>query len=364
MGLKSFLIETRDALVREGPFFSEGASALSLNTPSGVGRESVGLVDIVVRVAQLIGGHRFVGPFIRRATLRPISLFRSDVIANIRIFQKYLLERNHVLAVESANDLCEGIARAMAALLNVDTSTINCRIEVVLPVSEGTKDLSEASVGILASSRPLPDRSRTLPLVQPKIGEDSAWASICGVGDSIVDWPSLECFVSNNLRKHANIYKSHLDDWQSYYKSILVFPIRFQGVDNNFYLIGILIFESKSENTFTGLPDIYDFDVKGDLTQYLVSLNESAAFHYGMAMAEILTGGMRAFWFSAAAEAEQLPESKRDKSAEDQLREIKPISPTKPTTAREWIKMLTTPSPLYQAAEDYLEEHDTRATAE
>lgn len=245
----------------------------------------------------------FWGPFRRRVALSPIRLFRTEVIATVRTFHRHLAGEEFDVAAEDANTICKGFARAMADLLHVDESAVNCLIKVSPPDAINASKLADTPVQTLAAAQDFQDRKLANPSKQPRVRDNSAWAALFGVHDGVITWPKLECFASKNLTKNSAKYRSHLDDWPSYYKSVLAFPIRFQGRNAKYYQIGMLIFESQRTDIFGDLPDVYKYDVISDLTKYRSSLNNRAEFHYGMAMAELLTSAMRRYWYIPPAES-------------------------------------------------------------
>ena len=76
----------------------------------------------------------------------------------------------------------------------------------------------------------------------------------------------------------------------------MVFPIRYLDPEGQHVQIGTLTFDSMRAGVFSLVPDVYEFVVrKRNLAGYTKALNENSAFHYGMAMAEMLTSASRAY---------------------------------------------------------------------
>jgi hypothetical protein len=78
------------------------------------------------------------------------------------------------------------------------------------------------------------------------------------------------------------------ENWQKYYQSTMVFPIRYpiNSQEDEFLYVGFLAFDAPRPNAFRGVPDVFKFNHDPD--GYAALLDKSAAFHLGAVFADML----------------------------------------------------------------------------
>jgi hypothetical protein len=100
--------------------------------------------------------------------------------------------------------------------------------------------------------------------------------------------PDFTCFSCNDLPGMGEAFHCKRTGWQSYYKSAVVFPLRYAKTIDGSTLgnIGFLAFDSPQINAFAGLPNIFKYRERpGD---YSVGLHSSPIFHLGAIFSDAL----------------------------------------------------------------------------
>lgn len=188
-------------------------------------------------------------------------------------------------------DLANCCRNAMASALKCQQRDIDCTIKI----SKGEKGQpnEEGKVWTFARSTVSPARPEDLgPDCFRKIGENSMFAALVGCKDRKTNWyPYRYCsFGCNNLPAFDN-YDDTDDDWETWYRSALVFPLRFEayskGEDKHHdYIIGFLTFDSLDTNIFEGIPSIFHYI--GEPVDYEHELMKCDAFHVGAVIADAI----------------------------------------------------------------------------
>ena len=139
-------------------------------------------------------------------------------------------------------------------------------------------------------SEPLDDRPvETGEENAHEVEKNTVWSSLMGVSDGKMSWRPFPCFACNDLAAAGASFRCDRRDWQNYYRSALVFPLRFpprkQSIE--YVNLGFLAFDSPKCNAFAGIPNIFDFS--DNPTGFQNALEKRMAFNLGGAMADILT---------------------------------------------------------------------------
>lgn len=190
-------------------------------------------------------------------------------------------------AAQIASTLCNRFHDAMATLLELKPNQIHCCIKLIAP-----KDSSEEEdkIGTWMRSEPFDGRPTEWNPERDfhAITKNTVWCAMYGVSDGTTIWKPSNCFACNDLVKHGNLFKCDRDNWQSFYRSTLVFPINHvkNAEATEFDRLGFLAFDSPEVGMFRGVPDI--FDHRDRLPAYWDKMNESSAFHLGAVFADLL----------------------------------------------------------------------------
>ncbi|MBN2128563.1 MAG: hypothetical protein JW741_03670 [Sedimentisphaerales bacterium] len=129
------------------------------------------------------------------------------------------------------------------------------------------------------------------------IGENSAFASLVGCKDRKTEWGrySYRCFGCNDLTEYSE-YDDSDDDWSKWYKSALVYPIRYEraSAEENDkphdFVFGFLAFDSLNPEVFSGIPAVFEY--VGQPVAYHRELNKSDVYHAGGIIADTIALGM------------------------------------------------------------------------
>jgi len=120
------------------------------------------------------------------------------------------------------------------------------------------------------------------------VSRNSVWSAILGRNDGKTGWAKFRSFSRNDLTKHPEVFCCDREDWQRYYRSTLVVPIRYPsnrlGTDHNH--LGFVAYDSPDKNVFRGLPDLFKY--REDPVGYSDRLESSAAFHLAAILGDTL----------------------------------------------------------------------------
>jgi hypothetical protein len=191
---------------------------------------------------------------------------------------------------EPFEDLADGIRDCMAKIAAVLPEEMHCTIKVLEGKTDGGKEISEKrdwSVYTLARSTPCNRPAEFFPC-RHLVGMNSTFAAIVGCNDKSNTWlpNTYSCFACNDLMKHGN-YECSRKDWKRYFKSTVVFPLRYKKIrDAEHEIMGFLTFDCNSRGVFGNIPDIFDYI--GKPVEYNRRLAASAVFHLGGIIADVL----------------------------------------------------------------------------
>lgn len=181
--------------------------------------------------------------------------------------------------------------KTMGALLELRPNELHCCMKTLL--HDGGNP-SQDRVGTWVRSEPLDTR----PVESGNenahlVSKNSVWSALLGRSDGVTHWKPFSCFACNDLAKHPQLFQCDRAQWAQYYRSALVFPIRYpKNVQaNEFGHIGFLAFDSMKVGAFRGLPDIFQY--RDDPTAYRQLLEATTPFHIGSIMADTLGACLR-----------------------------------------------------------------------
>ena len=125
-----------------------------------------------------------------------------------------------------------------------------------------------------------------------KASENSGFAALIGCNDRKNKWMYIHrCFACNNLTIEP--YDDTKADWETWYISGLVFPLRYrkrykgkEGIHDSDYIMGFLTFDSLKPDIFLGIPSIFDY--KDEPGEYEQELAKSGIYHTGGIIADTI----------------------------------------------------------------------------
>lgn len=194
-------------------------------------------------------------------------------------------EKNADAAAQVLHQICNECRKIMGSILEIQAEKLHCCVKVMLEKTDPT-DPDRVATWVRSDPRDL----RPLEFGAENahsVKSNSVWSSMFGVNDSQTNWQMFNCFACNDLTKHA-AFRCDRKDWQKFYKSALVFPIRYEknAQGSDLQIIGFIAFDSPDANAFHGLPNIYEH--LDSPTVYLQHLTGSTAFHVGAIFADTL----------------------------------------------------------------------------
>lgn len=184
----------------------------------------------------------------------------------------------------AARTFCTHARESMGKLLELPMNQLHCCIKVI--ASSGT-DQAQDRIATYMRSEPMDDR-RIDDLQTFTPAGNTVWAAMYGLSDGRTQWRGVNCFSCNDLAAHADKFVCSRSDWGKYYRSTLVFPLRYakNAVGTELCNFGYLAFDSPRVNAFRGMPDV--FVHHDNPSHYSDLLFESSVFHLGAIMADSL----------------------------------------------------------------------------
>lgn len=194
-------------------------------------------------------------------------------------------ERDVDRAASHALQICTESRKTMGGLLELKDNQLHCCLKVLY---RGNSDSADDRVGTWVRSEPLDGRPAEIgPSNAHPVRANSVWSALLGQSDGRFHWEVFRCFACNDLINESDFCCDRAN-WQKYYCSTLVFPIRFP-IDTNgtaYDYIGFLAFDSPRRNAFRGLPNIFEY--RSAPAEYDDLLEASCAFHLGGIIADVL----------------------------------------------------------------------------
>ena len=180
----------------------------------------------------------------------------------------------------------------MGNLLELGDHELHCCMKVVVQ-----NDAGADCVGTIGRSDPYDNRPNMLaPSDLHLVEKNSVWCSLLGRDDGSARWPVFSCFACNDLYAHPADFKCDRTDWQKFYRSTLVFPLRYiqDEVNSKFVTFGFLAFDSVKKGVFGDVPDIFHYRERWHA--YHERLSNTTAFHVGAVFADTLSVLMRRYF--------------------------------------------------------------------
>ena len=241
------------------------------------------------RILRKIGLGKIVLTVREKVILETVMRIHFDSIHFIRRFSI----NDHFLGVlgrgenptEPFEDLAEGTRDMLAKIIAVAPQSLHCTIKTL----QGTEETSKENWEVYTLARSTPcNRPAEFHPVSHLVGKNSSFAALVGCNEPFNIWLPYAhvCFACNNLTKH-NKYSCSRKNWNRYFKSTVVFPLRYRKVTQQRHrIVGFLTFDCNSTNVFGNIPDIFEYKDKPE--EYNHRLQLSSVYHVGGMVADIL----------------------------------------------------------------------------
>lgn len=259
----------------------------------------LGPVDLIVWGARLLRAIRlqsWVRAVRSRAAVSILLRLHTEVIHCMRDLALRMEEWDHhqIETAQLAGRVCTACNNLMSDLLELDGHHLHTCLKVMLAGGSLADDVVETWI----RSEPYDARTEEQDADRHRVCENSVWSALLGQDDGNFRWLIPYCsFACNDLFKHGEDYRNSRPNWRRYYRSTLVFPLRYTAfVDGKrqFTIMGFLAFDSPRQDAFSALPDIFDYRSKSDKkADYVSLLHANAAFQLGATMADTLSMFLR-----------------------------------------------------------------------
>lgn len=199
---------------------------------------------------------------------------------------------------EPFNNLAGAYRNVFSEMLEISPEHLHCTIKVCnIKERLGKKEKLEKKEKLGKKDWPVHTIARSslsnrppefYPEFSHKVGENSSFAPLVGCNDKKNTWvPNVyRCFACNDLIKHSKRYACSRENWQNYFNSTMVFPLRYRKGREPHTIMGFLTIDSSKTNVFGNIPDIFDYKDAPD--DYLTALGYSSAYHIGGIIADTL----------------------------------------------------------------------------
>lgn len=197
----------------------------------------------------------------------------------------------HKSLTAHAHSVCVACNGVMARILELEATQLHCSLKLLLPDGDAVETWARSTIE--SEGRKTSRDGAFL------ISKNTVWCALMGEDDTMVDWTRwigrMPCFACNDLTLHRSLYQNSRNDWETLYKAVFVFPLRYENTDtDSYHTIGFLAFDSLQVNAFRGAPDVYDFRERADNGRYEhILTTEISAFHAGAIMADTLSMFLR-----------------------------------------------------------------------
>lgn len=244
------------------------------------------------------------------ATLPFLKVLRIITGFAYRKYLKDIFAAQHLLVAHSIRNIAEKAERtgfdsldrkdfdplalhcslALATYLNRDQKDICCTIKFCCPTQDPKQKVEVITLGRShPNSRPCPPNGR-----EPKkhyVEENSSLCALLGRDDGKNTWTKpLPYFFSPNLDRYQKKFQCSRSEFKSYYKTILVLPLRVQNFNNETVTIyGFLTFDSLKKRIFRGRGAVDTRKHHSNWTKYTRSVECSPLINFCGSMADNIT---------------------------------------------------------------------------
>jgi hypothetical protein len=231
-----------------------------------------------------------VGIVRRRASLEFARIFHTELARPLGSLAMAVCDEQPDLrfVINNITEFCTGCRFLMCKLLEIEDNQLHVCMKVLVRGETEEND----SVRTLARSEPLDGRAIKEGVIH-RVGNNSVWSALLGKSDGVHHWRPFNCFSCDDLLKRPEEFRCSREQWQQYYRSVLVFPLECLDREDTgqFDVFGFLAFDAGRPGAFARLPDI--FEHKTNWGVYHDKLIKRTTFHFGAAAASILSTALR-----------------------------------------------------------------------
>jgi hypothetical protein len=254
-----------------------------------------------VAVLRALGLGSLVSAVKSHVIFNTVRILHVDVMHSLREFARCLPGDNGELTAIRAQEMCSAFAKSMRVLLELSPNEMHCCYKVIASIPDEQGEF----ISTLARSEPYDDRpvETEAANIRP-VSESTVFAALMGRSDGQYGWRPFKCFSCNDLLDEGASFRCGRSKWQNYYRSVLVFPLRYvkSVAPLEVVTIGFLAFDSPKKHAFRGLPNIFKF--KDETGRYMDKLSTAPAFHLGALFADTLSMALRRAYDPAMTEGE------------------------------------------------------------
>jgi len=245
-----------------------------------------------VKLARRLRAQRLLARLRDRAVFGVLHPLHLDVLHAMRGLAVHMMAwGEYDEAGELASRICTGCRKVMGTLLELKPNELHCCLKVMAPRGDAS---DPDRVATWMRSEPYDDRPIEIGNANAHlVGTNTVWCALFGRSDGITNWRPFTCFACNDLAERVDLFKCDRETWARYYRSTLVFPLRYISANSGmaYENIGFLAFDSPRVGAFAGLPDIFEY--RDRLTEYQDLLENSSVFHLGAILADTLSALLR-----------------------------------------------------------------------
>jgi hypothetical protein len=189
-----------------------------------------------------------------------------------------------------ASEVCNLCRQTMGEFLGLQEQELHCTLKAFPTETNSREVVNTWARSLPYDERPINDNQ--------SINNNTFLCSLLGLDDGKNNWRRpLRCFSCNDLEAHLHDFACSRSDWSKYYRSALVYPLRYPKSvkkPNDFEMTGFLIFDSFKASVFTDLPDAFRCIINDESwNQYHGDLVRKPAFLLGAIMADTLAMFLR-----------------------------------------------------------------------
>ena len=224
----------------------------------------------------------------KHATFDLTAVLHQDAIHRMRQLSAAGVDRNRESGANAAIEVSTACCKVMGDLLELSPHEVHCCLKVFCPGSSYAS--KNDCVVTLARSEPFDERGVDEKENNKHLVESSntVWSALLGKFDGKTSWPTFKCFSCGDLWTHEKIFECSRENWENYYRSTLVFPVRYMTdpTKRERVVSGFLAFDSLKCNAFGSLPDVFSF--RENPSDYHGQIAKHTPYHLGAILADTL----------------------------------------------------------------------------
>ncbi len=235
------------------------------------------------KLLRILKGHGLVQAIRERAMHSTLASLHQDIFHRMRLLATQMSnqwDKEEAIAARLAFEISTHCRSVIGNLLELSPHRLHCCIKMMV---------DDNRVATWVRSDPIDGRPVEKGDTNAhEVSKNSVWAALLGRSDGRATWQPFNCFCCNDLFAHPVDFICDRRNWQNYYRSALVFPVRYAKNTEGTELVnlGFIAFDSPTQGVFRGLPDIFNY--QSNIAEYQERLQQSAIFHLGAILADSL----------------------------------------------------------------------------